>query len=187
VPPMAATQDLIVLDRDGVINEDSAQYIKGPDEWRPIAGSLDAIGRLTRAGFRIVVVSNQSGLGRGLFLPEDLEAINAKMSSAIAAAGGAVAGIYHCPHRPEDGCDCRKPATGLLDRAARDLGVDFTAAPLIGDKASDVELALRAGARPILVRTGYGRKTAETPDATAAEIYDNLAAAADALIAERKA
>ncbi|HEY5623629.1 MAG TPA: D-glycero-beta-D-manno-heptose 1,7-bisphosphate 7-phosphatase [Gammaproteobacteria bacterium] len=182
---MAATQDLIVLDRDGVINEDSEEYIKGPDEWRPIAGSLAAIGKLTRAGFRIVIVSNQSGLGRGLFTLDDLDAINRKMSAAIAAAGGSLAGIYHCPHLPDDGCDCRKPATGLLDRAAEDLGADFSKAPLIGDKASDVELADRVGARPILVRTGYGRQTAATLAASAAEVYDDLAAAADALIAER--
>ncbi len=182
---MAATTNLIVLDRDGVINEDSDDYIKSPEEWQPIPGSLEAIAALTRAGFRIVVISNQSGVGRGLYSIEDLEAIDGKMAGAVARAGGAFAGVYYCPHRPDAGCDCRKPAPGLLERAASELGVSFSAVPLIGDKASDLELARRVGARPILVRTGYGRETAAALHADEVEIYDDLAAAAAALIADR--
>jgi D-glycero-D-manno-heptose 1,7-bisphosphate phosphatase len=147
---------LVFLDRDGVINEDSADYIKSPDEWVPIAGSLEAIARLSRAGYEIIVVTNQSGLARGLFDEETLAAIHARLRRAVEAVGGRIAGIFHCPHLPESGCDCRKPRPGLIERAESVLGVRAGGAPLVGDKESDLVAARRAGCRPILVRTGHG-------------------------------
>ena len=111
---------LIVLDRDGVINEDSAAYIKSPAEWRPLAGSIEAIATLNAAGFEIVVVSNQAGIGRGLFSEESLEAIHRKLNEVVAAAGGRIGGIYYCPHAPDEDCECRKPRPGLLRQVADD-------------------------------------------------------------------
>lgn len=176
----------VILDRDGVINHDSDDYIKTPEEWRALEGSLEAIARLTRAGFEIAVVTNQSGIGRGLLSEATLQQIHARMLAAIEAAGGRVAGIYYCPHRPQEGCGCRKPATGLLVRLKAELGFPLTHTPLIGDKASDVELARRVGARPILVRTGYGADTIDTLTGSAVENYDDLAGAAAVLVAEAR-
>jgi D-glycero-D-manno-heptose 1,7-bisphosphate phosphatase len=180
---MTLRKKLVVLDRDGVINFDSDDYIKSADEWQPIPGSLDAIARLADAGLDVVVVSNQSGLGRGLFDQADLDAISAKMHAAIAAAGGCLAGVYYCPHAPDVGCSCRKPEPGLLHRVARDLGVEsFTGVPIVGDKPSDLGLARAVGGRAILVRSGKGMTTAATLDDEAVEIYDDLAAVVDALL-----
>lgn len=183
---MATAIDLIVLDRDGVINEDSVDYIKSPNEWTPLPGSIEAIAELTRAAFTIVVVSNQSGIGRGLFTLSDLEAIHEKMEHTVAEAGGRLAGIYFCPHRPDELCDCRKPRTGMLERVMDDFDVSVAGVPLIGDKAADLELARRVEARPILVLTGYGQESAGEATEAGVEIYADLAAAARALIAERQ-
>ena len=144
----------IFLDRDGVINEDSADYIKSIQEWKPIPGSLEAIARLSRAGFTIAVVTNQSGIARGLLDAEELSRIHAELIRSVDASGGSIAGIFFCPHLPEDGCDCRKPESGLIRRACLSLGVDANAAPMVGDRLSDVEAARRAGCRPFLVQTG---------------------------------
>jgi len=181
---MAETDKLIVLDRDGVINHDSEDYIKTPEEWRPLHGSLDAIAALGAAGFRVVVVSNQSGIGRGFLKEAVLEDIHRQMLSAVAAAGGSIAGIYYCPHSPDDGCVCRKPRTGLLDRINADYGVPLAGLPIIGDKATDIELARRVGARPILVLTGYGQTTLKSLDDNDVEVFSDLGSAASALIAE---
>ena len=182
---MAKTSKLIVLDRDGVINHDSENYIKTPEEWRPLNGSLDAIAALTAGGFRVVVVSNQSGIGRGLFSEAVLDAIHRKMTSAVEAAGGAIAGIYYCPHAPDDGCHCRKPRPGLLERIKDDFGVSLSKIPLIGDKVADMALARRVGARPILVLTGYGQATLASLNDTEGETFSDLASAASALLGER--
>lgn len=173
-----------MLDRDGVINEDSDDYIKSPGEWRPLPGSLDAIARLRRAGFDIVVATNQSGVGRGLFSAETLDAIHARMRDAVAAAGGEIKGIYVCPHRPEDDCTCRKPRPGLLERIARDFGRPLDGVPFIGDKLSDVEAAVAAGARPVFVATPGRAADAERARALGAAVYATLAEAVDALLAE---
>ena len=157
----ATTGKLVVLDRDGVINLDSDEYIKSPAEWRAIPGSMDAMARLHKAGYRIAVATNQSGIGRGLFTERTLEAINDLMTREVEAAGGALDGIYYCPHRPEQGCSCRKPAPGLLERIARDLGESLRGVPVIGDKLSDLQAARAVRARPILVRTGNGQRTYE--------------------------
>jgi D-glycero-D-manno-heptose 1,7-bisphosphate phosphatase len=173
----------VVLDRDGVINFDSDEYIKSPDEWRAIPGSLEAIARLTRAGFDVAVVSNQSGIGRGLFDEHQLAAIEAKMRAAASAAGGRLAGIYHCPHTPDSDCTCRKPRSGMLTTLAADLGLEsFAGVPIIGDKASDLGLAEAVGARGILVRTGKGAMTEASFEGESLEVYDDLAAAVDVLV-----
>ena len=172
----------VILDRDGVINHESPQYIRSPEQWQPIDGSLDAIAALCTAGFAPVVVSNQSGVGRGLLSSRVLERIQAKMSSAVAAAGGLLAGMYHCPHTPEAGCGCRKPAAGMVHRMERELGYSARGAPLIGDKHSDLELARNVGSRPILVRTGYGASTLAELTDSHVEVFADLAHAAEALI-----
>ncbi len=181
---MAESQRYVLLDRDGVINHDSDDYIKSPDEWRPLDGSLEAIGALVEAGFEIVVVSNQSGIGRGLFTEATLRQIHSKMTRAVENAGGHLAGVYYCPHLPETGCACRKPAPGMLRQMERELGYPLAGTPLIGDKATDLELARRVAARPILVRTGYGAETLAKLGDPSIEVYDGLTEAADALILE---
>jgi len=178
----AGAGSLVILDRDGVINYDSAAYIRSPDEWRPLPGSLEAIAALHARGRRVVVVSNQSGVGRGLFSEATLAAIHAKMIRAIEAAGGAVSGVYYCPHRPEDACACRKPAPGMLLQIAKDLGCSLVGVPFIGDKVSDVLAADAVRARPILVRTGSGRTAEAELRARAVEIYEDLAAAVSHLL-----
>ena len=175
---------LVVLDRDGVINRDSSAYIKGPGEWEPLPGSLDAIARLTARGFTVVVCTNQSGLARGLFDTADLARIHGRMDSAVRAAGGRLSGIYVCPHGPDDGCRCRKPESGLLEAVGRRLGVSLAGVPVIGDSARDLEAARRAGARPILVLTGNGRRTLAAGNAAGVEHYADLSAAVDQLIEE---
>lgn len=172
---------LVLLDRDGVINRDSDEYVKSVAEWHPLPGSLAAIARLTAAGFRIAVVSNQSGIGRGLFTEATLGDIHAAMRDAVTRAGGLLHGIYYCPHRPDENCACRKPRPGLLLRAAEELDARIGEATFIGDKLTDVEAALAAGARPVLV----GALVADGAP-TGIETYADLPTAADALIAERE-
>ena len=175
-----------MLDRDGVINEDSDDYIKSPDEWRPVPGSLEAIARLHQAGFVIAVATNQSGVGRGLFSLDTLWDIHKKMLAEVLAAGGYIVRIFFCLHAPEDECDCRKPKPGMLLQAAEYFACGFDNMILIGDSARDIEAARVVGARPILVRTGKGRHTEGTfAAADLPEVYDDLGAAAEALIAER--
>lgn len=169
---------LVLIDRDGVINRDSIEYIKSVEEWEPLPGSLEAIADLTHAGFTVAVVTNQSGIGRGLLTEQTLAAIHAAMREAVQAAGGRIAGIHYCPHLPDDGCDCRKPRPGLLHRAADALGLPLAGAPFIGDKISDVEAAHAAGARPILV----GTAVMDVPGGV--ERFEDLGAAARQLIGE---
>ena len=155
----------IILDRDGVINEDSDAFIKSPDEWVPIPGSLEAIELLTRKGFRIAVLTNQSGIARGYFDEAMLARIHAKMMDAVAERGGKIEAIFHCPHGPEDFCDCRKPKPGLFHQFAAHFKVDTVGIPAIGDSFRDLEAARAVGASPILVETGNGRRTlAGNPD-----------------------
>lgn len=183
---MPATTRLIVLDRDGVINHDSDAFIKTPAEWVPIDGSLEAIALLTRAGYVVAIATNQSGIGRGLMDRRALSAINRKMRRAVTAAGGNIARIVQCPHRPDEGCDCRKPAPGLLLRLARYFGRSLEGVPVVGDSVRDLEAARAVGARPVLVRTGNGRATEATLRARGetVETYDDLLAAARQLTAE---
>ena len=150
---------LIILDRDGVINHDSDQYIRSPEEWRPIPGSLEAIARLNHAGFRVVVATNQSGLGRGLYDTATMIAINDKMHRALAHVGGRIDAVFFCPHTAESDCECRKPKAGMLVEIGRRFGVDLTGVPCIGDSLRDLQAAESVGAQPILVLTGKGERT----------------------------
>mgnify|MGYP001611192023 CR=1 FL=1 len=177
---------LVILDRDGVINHDSDDYIKSPDEWLPIPGSLEAVARLNRAGYRVVVASNQSGLARGLFDMDTLTRIHDKLHRALAAAGGAVDAIFFCPHGPADHCACRKPQPGLLLDIAARLQTQLVDVPVVGDALRDVQAARAAGARPILVRTGKGAWTEIQGEGLQdVSVYDDLAAAVDALLAKQ--
>jgi len=179
---------LVILDRDGVINRDSEAFVKTPDEWEPIEGSLQAIADLSSAGFEIAVASNQSGVGRKIIDRPALEAIHNKMRRLVREAGGDIGKIVYCPHHPEDGCDCRKPAAGLLRDLSRLYGVSLERVPVIGDSLRDIDAAVAAEARPILVLTGNGQKT-ETElneQGRTVETFVDLAAAANALIAERR-
>ena len=153
---------LIILDRDGVINWDSDKYIRSLDEWVPIPGSIEAIAKLSRAGFQVAVATNQSGLGRGYFDLEQLEAIHASLCARVEELGGQIAGIFYCPHLPDAGCDCRKPATGLLDSIERELNLSAREAIFIGDSLKDVQAARSFGCQPVLVLTGKGNETLET-------------------------
>jgi D-glycero-D-manno-heptose 1,7-bisphosphate phosphatase len=175
---------LIVLDRDGVINVDSDDYVKSPDEWRPLPGSLDAIARLGRAGYDVVVATNQSGIGRGLFTADALAAIHARMREDVSAAGGVIKAIYVCPHRPEDGCACRKPRPGLLEEIARDFGRPLADVPFVGDKLTDVQSAAAAGARPIFIVTPEHGGDEKRARALGADVYGSLAQAVDALLGD---
>lgn len=150
---------LVVIDRDGVINEDSPAYIKSSDEWHPIAGSLEAIALLNQAGFTVAVATNQSGIARGLYTEKTLQTIHEKMHLAAQNAGGKIDSIFYCPHGPEDNCPCRKPNPGLLEQIAEHYGVGLEDVPYVGDSYRDLEAAINAGAKPILVLTGNGHKT----------------------------
>jgi D-glycero-D-manno-heptose 1,7-bisphosphate phosphatase len=150
---------LIVLDRDGVINRDSEQFIKSPEEWRAIPGSLEAIARLNQAGYRVVVATNQSGVGRGLFGMTTLTAIHEKMFKALGQFGGRIDAVFYCPHAADSNCDCRKPKPGMLVQIGSRFGVDMKDVPVIGDGLRDLQAAHAVGARPVLVLTGKGEKT----------------------------
>ena len=157
--PHTRQAKLIVLDRDGVINYDSDQFIKSPDEWRPIPGSLEAISRLNHAGFRVVVATNQSGLGRGLFDMATLIAINDKMHKALAHLGGRIDALFYCPHTADSACECRKPKPGMFTEIGNRFGVDMTGVPCVGDSVRDLQAAAAVEAQPILVLSGKGEKT----------------------------
>jgi D-glycero-D-manno-heptose 1,7-bisphosphate phosphatase len=150
---------LVILDRDGVINYDSPSYIKSPDEWKPIPRSLDAIARLTQADYRVVVATNQSGVGRGLFDMATLNAIHDKMHRAVGQAGGRIDAVFYCPHANEANCNCRKPKPGLLEDIGRRFNTSLADVPCIGDQLRDLQSAATVGAQPILVLTGKGAKT----------------------------
>ncbi|TAM87057.1 MAG: D-glycero-beta-D-manno-heptose 1,7-bisphosphate 7-phosphatase [Candidimonas sp.] len=176
---------LAILDRDGVINHDSDAFIKNPDEWIPIPGSLEAIARLSRAGWRVVVASNQSGIARGLFSMATLSAIHAKMRRELANAGGAIDALFICPHGPDDGCACRKPKPGMFLDIARRYDVELESVPAVGDSLRDLQAAAAAGCVPWLVLTGKGRATWDAGDLPAGtQVGENLAEIVDALLAE---
>ncbi len=170
---------LVILDRDGVINHDSDQYIKSPEEWKPIPGSLAAIARLNQAGYRVVLATNQSGIGRGLFETDALLAIHEKMNKALALVGGRIDAIFFCPHNIEDQCDCRKPKPDMLRDIAARFNTDLSGVPAVGDSLRDLQAAVAAGAQPMLVLTGKGRKTVDDPAMPPDTlVFPDLAAAA---------
>lgn len=173
---------LIILDRDGVINQDSPAFVKSPDEWIALPGSLEAIARLNRAGWRVVVATNQSGLGRGLYDADTLNAIHAKLRKQLQAVGGQIDAFFICPHAPGAGCDCRKPEPGMFLDIARRYDIDLRGVPAVGDSMRDLLAADAVGCQPWLVRTGNGRRTEheyELPQGTL--IRDDLMAVALAL------
>ena len=180
------SRGLVILDRDGVINHDSDSFIRSPDEWHAIDGSVDAIARLSVAGFDVAVATNQSGVGRRLLDLPTLEAIHAKMKGLVRDAGGVIARIVFCPHLPDDGCDCRKPRTGLFLQLGHQLGVSLAGVPMVGDSERDMIAARAVGGRPMLVLTGNGKSTAATlaRHASLPETFEDLSAAASFLIAE---
>ena len=177
----------VILDRDGVINRDSDNYVRSPDEWIPLPGSIEAIARLSRAGLPVTVATNQSGLARGYFDASALEAMHRKLVGLVEAAGGRIDAIAWCPHGPEDGCDCRKPLPGLIDRLAEKTGLRPAQALLVGDSIRDLEAGRARGCSLALVRTGKGRKS-ETKLAEAGlgdvPVYNDLAAVVNALLKE---
>ena len=181
---MTGSVRLVILDRDGVINEDSDAYIKSPDEWVAIPGSLEAIARLCNAGYTIAVATNQSGIARGYFNREVLDAIHQKMHEQALSAGGEIDLVGVCPHGPDDDCDCRKPKPGLMRQIADHYQVRLDGVPVVGDSLRDLEAGAAVGASPMLVLTGKGEKTAaDLPGALASTpVYANLAMAADALL-----
>ena len=182
---MSVKTDWIVLDRDGVINEDSDAYIKTVDEWLPIEGSLEAIARLTKTGIKVAVATNQSGIGRGYYTEQTLHDMHRKMSALLIPLGGKVNLIVYCPHEPSAGCACRKPADGLI-RQIETVAGDLTGAWMIGDSLRDLKAGLNRGMTPVLVKTGKGEKTlAEKalPDGTL--VFGDLAAAVDDFLERR--
>ncbi len=175
---------LVILDRDGVINVDSDAFIKSPDEWKPIAGSLEAIAKLNHSGYRVVVCSNQSGIGRGLLDMAALNAINDKMYRALAQLSGRIDALFYCPHPAEANCACRKPKPGMFEDIAQRFNTDLTGVPSVGDSLRDLQASAVVGCQPILVLTGKGKKTQAAgglPEHT--RVYEDLATAVRAIIA----
>ena len=178
---------LVILDRDGTINADSVEYIKTPDEWMPLPGALEAIARLNHAGWHVVVASNQSGLGRGLFDVASLNAMHAKMYKMLAAVGGRIDAVFYCPHTPDDKCHCRKPEPGLFEQIGERYGIDLKGVAVVGDALRDVVAGASAGCEPHLVLTGNGaayrgRDLPETFPANT-RVHEDLSAFADWMVA----
>ena len=179
------TQAYVLLDRDGVINYDSDDFIKTPEEWKPIPGSLEAIALFNNNGYKVIVITNQSGLGRGLYTESTLFEMHKKMHRLIREKGGEIDAIYICPHTPDDLCLCRKPKPGLLTRFAKEKGTSLADCYFIGDKSTDIQAAEAAGAKPMLVKTGKGQKTIENNPNIKHPIFENLYDAAQFIISEK--
>jgi len=172
---------LVILDRDGVINYDSVNFIKSPEEWKPIPGSLEAIARLNQSDYHVVVATNQSGIGRGLFDMTALNAIHDRMHKALMPYGGRIDAIFFCPHAQEMCCACRKPKTGMFQEIAQRFNANLAGVPCIGDGLRDLQAARAVGAQPILVLTGKGKRTRDAGDMPAdTQIFSDLAEAAQA-------
>jgi D-glycero-D-manno-heptose 1,7-bisphosphate phosphatase len=184
---------LIILDRDGTINEDRDDYVKSPDEWVPLPGALEAIARLNHAGWHTVVATNQSGLGRGTFDMATLNAMHTKMNQLLAKQGGRIDAVFFCPHGPEEACTCRKPLPGLFEQIGERFGVALDDVPVVGDTIRDLQAGVAVGCQPHLVRTGKGaRLDAAQIEALCAQVpgtvvHDDLTAFAEHMIrAERQ-
>ena len=167
------TPKIVILDRDGVINFDSDDYIKSVDEWRPIPHSAEAISLLYNHGYNVYVATNQAGIARGLFDLNTLNAIHARLNNLVESAGGKIEAIYYCPHHPDEHCQCRKPGTGLLSQIEDHSGQSLVGQPFVGDSLTDIQAALAMGCRPILVKTGNGAKTFHMLEPPV-ETYDDL-------------
>jgi D-glycero-D-manno-heptose 1,7-bisphosphate phosphatase len=181
---------LVILDRDGVINQDSANFIKSPNEWMPIAGSLDAIALLNQSGFRVAVATNQSGVSRGLFDMATLNSIHDKMHRELGQVGGRIDAIFYCPHAADENCNCRKPKTGMIEDISKRFSVELSKVAAVGDALRDLQAFANAGCQPILVLTGKGELTlAESihPDKALPEntwVCADLSEAAQRIISE---
>jgi len=174
---------LVILDRDGVINYDSEHYIKSPAEWKPLPGSLEAIAKLTQAGYRVVVATNQSGIGRGLFDMDTLNAIHNKMHRAAQNVGGRIDAVFYCPHPADSSCNCRKPRPGMLERVGACFNVDLAGVPSVGDSQRDLVASAAVGAQPMLVLTGKGEKTkAENKLPEGTLVFNDLASAVEHIL-----
>lgn len=190
---MGTSIKLVILDRDGVINQDNGDFIRTVDAWVPIPGSIEAIADLHRAGFTVVIATNQSGLARGHFDLDDLEAMHAKLTELVESAGAELGGIFYCPHGPDDGCKCRKPLPGLIDAIEAEFNTAAVGAPFIGDTLRDLQAGAAKDCKLVLVKTGNGEQTLTQLDAAGpdyslegktVEVFANLAAAAHSIIAE---
>jgi D-glycero-D-manno-heptose 1,7-bisphosphate phosphatase len=173
------------LDRDGVINQDSDEYIKSVDEWEPIPGSIEAIADLSKAGYTVAVATNQSGISRGLFDEFELSAMHQKMCNLVEKEGGHISGVFFCPHGPDDDCECRKPKTGLIEQIECEFGTNVENLPFVGDSAKDVLCAKLAGCTPVLVLTGKGENTiAESSESEldGVFVFNNLKEYVDSLL-----
>lgn len=179
---------LVILDRDGTINHERDDYIKSAEEWVPLPGAMEAIARLNHAGWHVVVATNQSGIGRGLFDMAALNAMHAKMHQILARHGARVDAVFFCPHTPEDQCTCRKPQPGLFNMIGERFGVSLDGVPMVGDLPRDVLAAQSVGCEPHLVRTGQAAGMTEAelvslrrqvPDLT---IHPDLSSFADFVI-----
>lgn len=184
--PLTREHKWVVLDRDGTLNAEPEDYLRSPDDWVPLPGVLDALARLHHGGWRLLIAANQSGIGRGLFDVATLNAVHARMHKQVAAAGGRIEAVFFCPHAPEDGCSCRKPAPGLLQQISQRTGAPAAQLVVVGDALRDMQAALAVGAQPHLVLTGQSaafRGTGRPPDLPdGVTVHDDLAAFADALL-----
>ena len=179
---MEQAKKYVLLDRDGVINHDSGDFIKSPDEWLPIDKSFEAIALLNKHGYQIVVITNQSGVGRGLYSDAILTDMHHKMTRMAAALGGEISHIYYCPHLPDAGCECRKPKPGMLLQFSQDANVALDDIYFIGDSLRDIEAGIAAGAKSILVKTGNGEKTLAANPELNVPIFENLYDAAEYIL-----
>ncbi|MFY0991645.1 D-glycero-beta-D-manno-heptose 1,7-bisphosphate 7-phosphatase [Halomonas sp. C05BenzN] len=182
---MPAYPKLVILDRDGVINQDSDAYVKSLDEWIPYPGAIEAIARLSRAGWQVAIATNQSGIARGYYDEQTLADMHARLRSLVAEAGGEISHIAWCPHGPDDGCDCRKPLPGLLVQIRNALGLDsLEGSWMVGDSLRDLQAGEPLGCRPALVRTGKGERTlAKGQGLAGVPVFDDLSAFVDWLLA----
>ena len=176
---------LIILDRDGVINEDSDDYVKSVDEWEPIPGSIEAIAKLSKAGYTVAVATNQSGISRGFFDEFELAAMHQKMCSLVEEEGGQINGVFFCPHGPDDDCECRKPKIGLIEQIECEFGTNVERLPFVGDSVKDLICARLAGCTPVLVRTGKGETTlaeSSKSELDGVSVFKNLKEYVDSLL-----
>lgn len=177
---------ILILDRDGVINQDSDAFVKSAAEWIPLPGSIEAIAKLYKAGWTLAIATNQSGLARGKFTQQDLDEQHAKMLQLVHAVGGDLHHIAWCPHGPEDGCDCRKPKAGLLDQISQALNINLTGATMVGDALRDLQAGQARGCQAVLVRTGKGEKTlADGKGLEEVQVVADLAELAEQLLAAK--
>ena len=179
---MIKAKKYVLLDRDGVINHDAGDFIKSPDEWIPIDKSLEAIALLNNHSYQVVIITNQSGVGRGLYSDATLTEIHLKMTRMTEAASGKISHIYYCPHLPDTGCQCRKPKPGMLHQFSLDAGVVLDDIFFIGDSLRDIEAGFAAGAKPLLVKTGNGERTFVAHPDLNIPIFENLYAAAEYIL-----